>query len=234
MVTAVRQLIKRPSNVADGKSDGWISVAVLLIIPWMLFSMFAGMGRPPVTIACWVATATEQQARFTMLIIGGISAFMGFALLKEKLKDQNERLFSTLGFTALSIAIPFFLLNMTFWGYYLTEVFRYFITLPAGKRPEWYAPVRTFFYVISVVEVALIYFSTLLFAIALSRKNILSDRSSRWYIVVASIGLLLAVLPPSCPEPFSTAAYLSAVPAIPFIMPYLIGIRLLRYDNNPT
>ncbi|MDN3549218.1 hypothetical protein [Mucilaginibacter aquaedulcis] len=232
MSAAIWQLIKRPSNLAEKKSDGWTNGALLLIIPWMLFSMFAGMGRPPTTIAGWVATATEQQARFTILIIGGISGFMGFALLKVKLNDQSERLYSTLGFAALTVAIPFFLLNMTFWGFYLTDAFRYFITLPPGKRPEWYPPIRTFFYVISVIEVALIYLTTILFAIALKKTNILSDRSGRWYIIMASIGLVLGVLPPSSPEPFSTAAYLSAVPAIPFIMPYLIGVRLLRYNKN--
>lgn len=36
------------------------TAAFLLIVPWMLMSMFFGLGPPPGTAAAWVATATEQ------------------------------------------------------------------------------------------------------------------------------------------------------------------------------
>ena len=229
---AIRQLTKRTGNAAEIKFEGWTGAALLLIIPWMLFSLFAGMGRPPLTIADWLATATEQQVRFTILIIGGICAFMGFALLKTKLQSQGELIYSVLGFTVLGIAIPLFILNMAFWGYYLTAAFRFFVTLPAGKRPEWYPPVTTFFYVIAVVEVVLVYFATILFAIALKKTGILSSRASRWYVVIAIIGAVFALIPPSWPEPFSIFGYLAVIPAIPFIMPYLIGVRLLRFNKT--
>ncbi|GAA4325750.1 hypothetical protein GCM10023149_28270 [Mucilaginibacter gynuensis] len=231
MLLAVWQLTKRHPNAGGRKSEGWTSAAILLIIPWMLFSIFAGMGPPPVTIAGWLDTATEQQARYTILICGGIIALMGFALLKVKLEDEGERRYSTLGFTALGVAIPLFILNMVFWGYYLTVIFQYFVTLPIGKRPEWYPPVKMFFYVISVVEVSLIYLATILFAIALKKTGILNIRAGYWYIVIATIGFVLVILPPSSPEPFSTAGYLAAIPAINFIMPYLMGVRLLRFSK---
>lgn len=229
--TAVRQFIKRMPNAGEIESESWIGAGLLLIIPWMLFSVFAGMGPPPVTMAGWLATSTEQQVRYTILMFGGISTLMGFALLKIKLQDQGERIYSILGFTVLGIAIPLFILNMAFWGYYLTDVFRFFVTLPVGKRPDWYPPVKMFFYVISVVEVALIYLATILFAIALKKVHILSIRGSCWYLVFAIIGIVLVILPPSVPEPLSTAGYLAAVPAIPFIMPYLMGVRLLRFNK---
>lgn len=231
IIMAVRQLTKRMPNAGEIKSKGWISAGLLLIIPWMLFSIFAGMGPPPATMVGWLAASAEQQVRYTILMFGGISALMGFALLKTKLQDQGEHIYSILGFTVLGIAIPLFILNMAFWGYYLTDVFRFFVTLPVGKRPDWYPPVKMFFYVISVVEVASIYLATILFAVALKKTHILSIRASCWYLVIAFIGIVLVILPPTIPEPFSTAGYLAAVPAIPFIMPYLMGVRLLRFNK---
>ncbi|RYG15570.1 MAG: hypothetical protein EOO07_15115 [Chitinophagaceae bacterium] len=231
ILLAVWQLTKHKQCAGEFKAENWVSAAILLIIPWVLFSIFAGMGPPPVTMVDWLANATEQQVRYTILIFGGISALMGFALLKVKLEDLGERLYSSLGLTVLGLAIPLFILNMAFWGYYLTDAFRYFVILPIGNRPDWYPPVKTLFYVISVVEVALIYLATILFAIALKNTGILSIRASYWYIVIAVIGIVSVILPPSLPEPFSTAGYLAAVPAIPFIMPYLMGVRLLRFNR---
>ncbi|GAB3921640.1 hypothetical protein [Mucilaginibacter myungsuensis] len=215
-----------------GIDPGWTSAALLLIVPWMLFPLFAGMGPPPLRLAEWLTTATEQQVRYTVLIAGGIIAFMAFALLRVKLQKQGETIFSTLGLTAIGIAMPLFILNMIFWGYYLTDAFKIFVTLPQGKRPDWYPPVKTLFYLISVIEVVLIYFATGLFGIALRKVQALSYWACCVYIVVALLGMILVALPTSSPEPFSTLGYLAAIPAIPFVMPYLIGIRLLLLDRK--
>ena len=234
LLLAIWQFIKPDPNAGERKFGSWTSAALLLIIPWILFSVFAGMGPPPMTMAAWVTMALTQQFRYTILICGGLSAFLGFALLRTKLENRGERLYSTLGFTLLGVAIPLFILNMAFWGYYLTAAFRYFVTLPQGNRPEWYAPVKMFFDVIAVIEVALIYLATIFFAIALKKIDLLTVRASRWYIIIASLGIVLVLLPPSMPEPFPTAGYLAAIPAIPFIMPYLIGVRLLRCNKTSS
>lgn len=229
MSIAIWQLKKTRSI---GTDLGWTSAALLLIIPWMLFPLFAGMGPPPVKLADWVTTGTEQQVRYTILIAGGIIACMGFALLRVKLQERGETVFSTLGVTAIGIAIPLFILNMIFWGYYLTDAFKIFVTVPQGKRPDWYPPIKTLFYLISVIEVVLIYFAIGLFAIALQKMQVLSYRACCCYVVVALIGMILVALPASSPEPFSTLGYLAAIPAIPFVMPYLMGIRLLLLDRR--
>lgn len=43
--------------------------AFFLIVPLMLISMFAGLGPPPESPRGWVETETEQQIRYSMLII---------------------------------------------------------------------------------------------------------------------------------------------------------------------
>lgn len=223
----------RALSIGPYRRDKHLTIAAcLLIIPWMLMSIFAGMGPPPSTAVAWVANAVEQQIRYTILAISGILMFMGFALLKEKLKESGEKLYSQLGFTAVMIAIPLFILNMVFWGYYLTDAFRVFGGTKPGKRPDWYIPITSLFYVISVIEVTLIYLSTALFATSFKTLKLFSLMSCNTYIVFCIIGIVLVMLPPSLPQPFGTLGYLVAIPAIPFIMPYLMGINLLWQTGN--
>lgn len=228
MMLAVWQLIKQKANLKKNIFDGYLGAALFLIIPWILYPIFAGMGPPPLTLNAWLATITEQQVRYTILIIGGVSTLMGLTLLNVKLKAQGETFYSIIGMTAANLAIPLFILNMIFWGYYLSDVFKFFITLPQGKRPEWYPPIKQLFYVISVIEVFLTYLAIALFAIALNKINVLNFRSVCWYFFLSVMGMILVLLPPSIPEPISFASYLAAIPAIPFMMSYLMGLRLLR------
>lgn len=202
--------------------------ALLLFIPWLLFSIFAGMGPPPTTIQGWANTAAEQQTRYTILIAGGILLVLGASLLKTQLQAAGESLFSVLAIAALSIAMPLFIINMAFWGYYLTGAFRLFAANPTAKRPDWFVPVTSLFYVISVAEVVLIYLGSLLFAASLKTVGLLSKPTFRWYMGCSLAAILLELIPPSWPQPFATAGYLVAIPAITFIMYYLIGVHLLK------
>lgn len=212
----------------DGTGRQQVITALLLFIPWLLFSIFAGMGPPPSSLQGWVNSAAEQQTRYTILIAGGILLLLGAALLKTRLQEAGENLYSVLAFAALSIAMPLFIINMAFWGYYLTDAFRLFAASPAAKRPDLYSAIKSLFYVISVAEVVLIYLGTLLFAVALKITGSLSKPASRWYVGCSLIAILLELIPPSWPEPFGTAGYLVAIPAIPFVMYYLIGVHLLK------
>jgi hypothetical protein len=68
-------LIKSP----DIEKKQLVVVALLLIVPWVFISIFFGMGPPPATIAEWVATATEQETRYYILIGVGIMLTGGLA-----------------------------------------------------------------------------------------------------------------------------------------------------------
>ena len=204
--------------------------AVFLLIPWVLFSLFAGMGQPPATPQAWLASLTEQQVRYSILILGGVSSLVGFAILKMYLK--GGRLFASLGFALFSLALPLFVLNMAYWGYYLPEAFRSFLSDETAPRPDWYLAVRSLFYVVSSVEVALLYLSTIFFALGLKEARMLSNSSCRWYQIFGMLGAVLVLVPQSWPGLFSTLSYFVAIPAIPFIMPYLMGIQVLKKTRN--
>jgi hypothetical protein len=228
MVLSAYHLGARRLWKQDGPGKQQVITALLLFAPWLLFSIFAGMGPPPTTVQGWVNTAAEQQSRYTILMAGGMLLLAGTVLLKTRLQAGGENLYSVLAFATVSVAIPLFIINMAFWGYFLTDAFRLFVANPAAKRPDWYIPVKSLFYVISVAEVALIYLGALLFAASLKTTGLLSKLASRWYLGCGLIAVLLALTPPNWPEPFGTSGYLVAVPAIPFIMYYLMGVRLLK------
>jgi len=209
-----------------------VITALLLFVPWLLFSIFAGMGPPPSTLQGWVNTAAEQQIRYTILIAGGILFALGSALLKVKLQAAGENLYSAMASAAINISLPLFIINMAFWGYYLTDAFRAFIQLGVAKRPDLYESIKSLFYVISIAEVLLMYLGTVLFAVSLKITGLFNPVACRYYIIFGLAGMVLVVLPPYWPEPFGTAGFLVAIPAIPFIMPYLIGIHLLKHTKN--
>ena len=206
--------------------------AFFLIVPWILVSMFFGLGPPPDTATEWVATATEQQVRYSILTVAGVFIALGFNLLKEKLKAEGENYYSLLGFVAIIIAIPLFILDMLFWGFSLTESFKILVSTNSEKLPEWFKPIRVLFGMISLVEVALTYLAITFFAVSMNRIGWLGKTSSKIYIMISLFAFILIVLSAFLPEPFVTAGFAVSIPAIPFLMPYFMGINLLRRSGD--
>ncbi len=201
--------------------------AFFLIVPWILISMFAGLGPPPHIATEWTATATEQQVRYFMLVISGVFIAFGFVALRDRLKTKGENFYSLLGLTAILIAIPMFIINMLYWGFYLTELFKLQTSANATNFPDWFLPTNRLFELISVTEVALTYFAT--FAIALSMRKVgwLSKTSSFFYILFSLLAFAVIILAAFLTETFKAGLAVS-IPAFPFLMPYFIGVKLLR------
>jgi hypothetical protein len=202
--------------------------AFFLIVPWILVSIFFGFGPPPSTATEWTGTAVEQQVRYSILVVAGIFIVFGFAVVRDKLKKKGEHFYSQLGFVAILIFIPLFIINMIFWGYFLTASFNILAASGSEKMPEWYKPVRALFSMISVVEVALTYLATAVFAISLNRAGLFNKIPARIYVAISVLAFVIDLLSTCCPEPFVTAGYAVSIPAIPFIIPYFIGVNLLR------
>lgn len=206
--------------------------ALFLIIPWILVSIFFGFGPPPEKMTDWVATATEQQVRYSILIVAGIFIAFGFSSLRQQLKNSGEFFYSNLGLSAIIIAIPLFIINMIFWGFYLTESFKIVTATGAEHMPDWFSPLRKQFGVISVVEVALTYLATAAFVLSLRLKGWFNKTATSIYIAICLFAFLIIILSAFLPEPFVTAGFAVSIPAIPFILPYFIGVNLLRRLNK--
>jgi hypothetical protein len=198
--------------------------AFFLIVPWILVSMFFGLGPPPQTPAGWVATATEQELRYIMLVIAGVFIAVGFAALREKLKNTAGSFYSMLGFSAIMIAIPLFIVNMIFWSAYVPELFRLMVASGLEKRPDWSNPVREVLNLLALVEVSITYLATAAISAALRDAGWLSKIASRICIIICLLGFLTVVFLSNY-SPFT-------IPAFPFIIPYYIAINLLRRAGN--
>jgi hypothetical protein len=138
---------------------------------------------------------------------------------------NKEKIFSTLGLGLMTLGMPLFVINMAYWGSFLSEAFRNFKT---AHRPDWYLALRELFFLIGTVEVSMIYLAIAMFALALGKTGYFKVAAVRTYVIVSLCAALINLIPPSAPDPFSTMSYLVCIPAIPFIMLYLIGVNLLR------
>ncbi|GAB3953323.1 hypothetical protein GCM10028805_36790 [Spirosoma harenae] len=232
MAIAVWRLGKNCLTSLDSQQRQRGTIALLVIIPWIFFTVFAGMGPPPTSIPDWVATATEQQIRYALLLAGGISITAGLALLADQLRQSGEKTYWLLGLLALGIALPLFILNMAYWGSFLVESFTNFSAASVAKRPDWYLSMRALFSWISDVEVALLYLATAAFGVALQSAGWFKTGACRAYILLSLVGALLSVLPTFSLEPLVIASYLVSIPAFPFIMPYLMALNLLTLANR--
>jgi hypothetical protein len=203
--------------------------ALFFIIPTLLSSMFAGLGAPPYeNPKLWVTSATEQLTRYYFLLAMGVLIVFGYAILREKLKSTSGNFYALLGFVAIQIAIPIFLIDMSFWGFYLTKLYRIIVASSIQETPQWVLPLRNQFFYINMIVAALVYLATAAFAMSLKKAGWFKPVASNIYIVISLVFFLLNVLPPTLPEPFATLNFVVSIPAVPFMLPYFIGINLLR------
>ena len=221
MLVATRQLIGTDDNP-------FYRTAWYFIIPWVLISIFGGMGPPPETAAAWAALATEQVIRYTVLIISGLLTVIGFFRLDTFFAGTKGHIFARAGTIMVGIACPLFVLNMAYWGYFLTDIFCTYSAPGAPVKPDWLKTAADIFIIIRMTEVALIYLCTPAFAIALCINKKLSKASSTIYVVCGFLGAMLNLLPITVTGPLAIANYLSYIPAFTLLMPYLIAINLLR------
>ena len=209
-------------------SNGQVSkdTAKYLIFPWMLFSIFGGMGPPPETAAGWAELYVEQIFRYTLLIIGGISMVIGFVRLRKALTNTAGDLYAKAASILITLALPFFIANMAYWGYFLTYIFK--ANAAVGARPAWVESLDSVLSNIRMFEVALFYLSTAFIAVALRSARQLSKRAAILYVAVACLATVLNLLPSSIHGPLAIASYVSYIPAITMLMPYFIAVDFLN------
>jgi hypothetical protein len=225
MILATRSLGKNQHKIL-------LDVTWPLIGSWMLVSVFAGMGPPPPTAAEWAALATEQQFRYVILFGSGILAVLGLYRLSKNLKSEPGAQFANVGKVMVLTALPLYLANMMYWGFFLTDVFIKYSRPDAPDKPPFIQTASDIFTTVRMIEVALVYLGTAAFAHALGRSGWLNRVASYVYIFFCFLGAILNLLPATLPEPLATASYVSYIPAITLLMPYLIAINLLKKSHS--
>jgi hypothetical protein len=197
----------------------------LFLVPWALFSLlWVGIGAP------FQSTPAENYMRFLVLLASAIVVAGGFTALKEALSDAGERFYSTLGFAAGLTAGTAYLLCISL------SVGVSVVQLRSGRAPAVGDVLSNFYNILEFVACVSTYVATAAFAVSLGQARWLGRIAARSY-VFASFFLLVCLLlrGVSYPEISATAApwytrpgVIAGIPAIPWMMPGLLGVVLLR------
>ncbi len=196
----------------------------LLIAPYgMILLLWVGIGAP------FQATLPENYMRFLGLVWNSILMTIGFVVLRDALYEAGERFYSSLGFAAaLSAGVAYLIcLNLS-----LAQVA---MALRGDKTPLP-SILGDFYSAIEFVACILTYAATAMFATAMSRVRLLGRGPALGYAAASAILVaLILVRGIAFPEISSNTApwytqpgVIAGIPAIPWFLPTLLGIVLLR------
>ena len=195
----------------------------LLVTPFALVALlWVGLGAP------WQATAAENQMRYLVLIVMATAIASGFVVLREALSEAGERFYATLGFAAIMLSGPLYLLWNTF------AFAAFFGKEHAGEMPAAIVSLRDMLDLLLFVAAFLTYLATAAFAASIGRVQWLGRGAARAFMIVNGVALLFLVIrgvqyPDGRATPWYTSpGFIVGIPAVPFIMPFLFGVILLR------
>ena len=198
---------------------------ILLLTPFALIALlWVGLGTP------WDATPPENEMRYGVLLAGAIAITSGFFLLGQALRDAGEDLYSILGLSMNVMSGAAFVVwcsfQLGFWG----------MTAAGGQVPAELASMNNVFDALLFAAGALGYFTTAAFARSLGKLRWLGRGGAHACVSLNVLALALLMLRgvtfPSLgasPEPwYARPGFIVGIPAVPWIMPFLLGILLLR------
>ena len=197
----------------------------LLITPFALVALlWVGLGGP------WQANPTENQMRYLVLIVMATAVAGGFVVLREALSQASECFYATLGFAAIMLGGPLYLI----WNTFAFGVF--FAKEHTGEVPQALRSLDDIFDLLLFVAGFLTYLATVAFAASLGRVQWLGRSGTRAFMIVSGVALLFLVIrglhypdPRALSTPWYTSpGFVVGIPAVPFIMPFLFGVVLLR------
>ena len=196
----------------------------LLILPWAIISLlWVGIGAP------FQATAPENYMRFLVLLASTVVVASAFVTLKEELYDAGERFYSTVGFAASIPAGAAYLVCISM------SVASSIAELSA-KEASSARFLGELYSVLEFVACILTYIATAAFAASLGQASWIGRSAARAYVTASMVLVLLLVMRGlSFPELSGDTApwyvrpgFIAGIPAIPWIMPCLLGVVLLR------
>lgn len=200
----------------------------LLLTPWLLVALlWTGIGPP------FQATALENQHRYILLCVNALLVTAAFIVLRDALQERGERFYAS---ALLAAAIPA-------GGLYLTciaETVAHSTMAVQGDHTP-FPPVLSHLYdVLEFFACALTYVSTALVAAALHKAGLLGKVCMRVFVTLCVVFMVLLVLHGiEYPEisgqtaPWYTQpGVIVRIPAIPWLMPGVMGAMVLRRAGN--
>ena len=200
------------------------AAGALLVAPFaMVALLWIGLATP------WDATPPENVMRYAVLLVASIAVTAAFVVLQDGLADAGERTLSTLGLALNLLAGSGYLVWISF-------QLGTHAALAHGPISPAIRALGDVFDTLLFAACALTYLVTALFAESMGRAHWLGRGAARAYVVLNLLALaFLAVRGLSFPDPTASSTpwymrpgFIAGIPAIPWLMPYLLGVVLLR------
>jgi len=198
---------------------------ICLTAPFALLALlWVGLGPP------WVATPPENQMRYLVLAAMSIAIIVGFMVLREALGEADTRFRSSIGFATILLAGPLYLVFDAF-GFGVATA-----KLHGGQTPSAFRDLNEMITTILFLAGALTYIGAAGFAVCLGQARWIRRGAARAFTIVNLVALLLLVIrglhfpdPKALSTPWYTnPGFIVGIPAVPFIIPFLFGVVLLR------
>ncbi len=207
------------------------AAGVLFILPFALFALlWVGIATP------YHTTPAENLMRYEVLAIGAIAVTCAFVFLFRIVADHGDRFLNTLFFgTSMLAGVAYLIWHCFQAGMWLVRTKNDIIT------PHM-ADMISIFDVFVFFGTILTYIATALAALSMARANLLSTRASKIYLALSIFGALAVILRgvtyPGDPRTYTPALYevpglIAGIPAMPWLMPCLLGIVLLKRSASP-
>ncbi len=202
---------------------------MLLILPWAIISLlWVGLGPP------FQATLSENYMRFLVLVWNSILVTIGFVVLKDRLNDAGERVCSTVGLATALTAGAAYLLCLNLSLARVAMALHGDVTPPPAILVHYYSAIE-------FVACVMTYVTTAVVAAAMARVRLLGRGAATAYVTISAIFVLLMILRGlAFPEISANTApwytrpgVIAGVPAVPWVMPCLLGAVLLRRTSGP-
>jgi hypothetical protein len=196
---------------------------LLLVAPWIVFAVMPGYGPP------WQTTAAQNHLRYKALLLNIVLVGGGLTMLREALAVAGERLWSALGWAAAAIATPAYLT----WCAILMASWLARDHPQAGLIALNASPLGLASDILLFFGGLLTYVATAAFAVASYRAGWLTARGATAFVVVsalAAVALLARGMeyPAKSTDYYLVPGFIVGVPAVPWLMPFLLGVRCLR------
>ena len=195
----------------------------ILIAPWAMISlMWVGLGPP------FEATLPENYMRFVVLVWNSILVTTGFVVLKDVLNEAGERICSSAALATAFTAGTAYLICLTLSLAQTAQELHGDMIRPPAILGDFYNAIE-------FIACVMTYVTTALFATGMGRARLLGRGAASAYVTIAAILMLLIIVRGiAFPEISGNTApwytrpgVIAGVPAIPWVMPGLLGAVLL-------
>jgi hypothetical protein len=173
--------------------------------------------------------------RYAVLLAGSVGVTAGFVVLKDALVESGERVFSAL---ALATSV---LSGAAYLGWSSFQLGYFSLILANGEVSPALASMNDVFDALLFAASALAYIATAALALALRQAGWVGQNATRTYVALSAIAMTLLFLrgvsfpaPGSDPAPWYTRpGFIVGIPAVPWLMPYFLGVLILRRAGTP-